>query len=249
MLLAHLFFVTPKLAAGWSFLYPFSRMQDSCALYRRNDLVDADLVLAPCMAAAVLVSVCCAPPTHAAVISEDASLPSSLVEYSSVFPGIKAPTVDQPQIRLPGADDGVLGGGTAITSPHQQQRGPLLQGLVYLRDPANGRPDPTDTLFVTARVLGDTDDNAIVMGARVAVSRLRFPTQFNLYAENVRAGVRASSFVERDLTVDARVCPTSTTPCADEDAVSRASGIAKVVRDLPGMEPGTTVRAAASLGL
>lgn len=142
---------------------------------------------------------------------------------------LKAPTEDTPQIVLP---QGAI----------QEENAPLVQGLVYLTKPQRVQPLPSDMLLVTVRDFEAPDD--VLAGAKIPVSRIRFPLNFAMSERNVVLG---KSLSDKDLLVKARLCP-SDTPCSDEEASLKAEGIAKLLKNLPGSE-GTSIRVGASLGL
>lgn len=142
---------------------------------------------------------------------------------------LKAPTEDTPQIVLP---QGAI----------QEENAPLVQGLVYLTKPQRVQPLPSDMLLVTVRDFEAPDE--VLAGAKIPVSRIRFPLNFAMSERNVVLG---KSLSDKDLLVKARLCP-SDTPCSDEEARLKADGIAKLLKNLPGSE-GTSIRVGASLGL
>lgn len=153
----------------------------------------------------------------------------SVDDQQELLKSLKAPTEDTPQIILPRSDI-------------QDQNLPLVQGLVYLSNPQLVRPLPSDMLILTVRDW--TAPDQVLAGAKVPVSRIRFPFSFAMSERNVVPG---KSLSEKDLLINAKLCP-SATPCSDEEASLKADGIAKLVRNLPGSD-GASIRAGASLGL
>jgi hypothetical protein len=138
---------------------------------------------------------------------------------------------------MPSAADGV----------GKEEKQPLVQGLVYLTNPRQVRPDPSDVLILSVRSAAPgagADDSPVLAGAKIPVSRLRFPVSFAMSEKNILPGKTLSS---GDLLVDAKICP-SVTPCSQEAASFQAKGIAKVISNIPGLD-GSSMRAAASLGL
>lgn len=150
---------------------------------------------------------------------------------------LKAPTDDTPQIVMPSRQ----ADGSKNTN---DANAPLVQGLVYMSNPRQERPDISDVLILTVR---DVDKETVLAGAKIPVSRLRLPLSFSMYDKNVLPG-QILNGQTGDLIVNAKICP-STTLCSEEEASFQATGIAKVITNLPGLDDGTTMRAAASLGL
>mmetsp|Transcript_28276 Transcript_28276/g.39805 ORF Transcript_28276/g.39805 Transcript_28276/m.39805 type:complete len:240 (-) Transcript_28276:1270-1989(-) len=155
---------------------------------------------------------------------------------------LQHPTEDTPQIKLTqnfqsSADDGPK---------------PIVQGLVYLVRPNSEiRPYSTDTLVLTAGSLTTPDD--VLAGAKIPVSRLRFPTSFRMYKENILSGKTSQWYdleESGEILVKAKICPDGIPlPCSDDESTLKAQGVSKKVRNLPGLPDGTNFRAAASLPL
>ena len=217
-------------------------------------------------AAAVALTCCC-------VFSfPDHGLAATSSSTFRPIPGLSAPTEAHPQITF------------SLDDPQQQQqqqqekirvvlpegtrasggKDPILQGLVYFLDGPNTpieQTSPSDTLVLLAR---RTEDEAVwIAGAKIQISKVRFPMMFALYKENL---LIPSSTWDRqvssneDVYIDARICPAATTtnvqkrshgvsPCTEEQSTFHAHGIAKLITQLPGLPPGETVRAAATLQL
>jgi hypothetical protein len=134
----------------------------------------------------------------------------------------------------------------------EQQRdkdSPILEALLYLGDP-QVRPGPLDTIVITVR---DAESGVPLAGAKLPVSKARFPVQLRLYKQNVLVQPPEEEAWDRaqDVTVRAVVCPYGTViPCSENDITMRAEGISKLVRNLPGLpEKGVGVRAGAALRL
>jgi hypothetical protein len=118
--------------------------------------------------------------------------------------------------------------------------------LLYLANPQS-RPGPLDTIVITVRDVSSPDK--VLAGAKIPVSRTRFPVQLRLFSQNIidkQAWDRAN-----DVVVRAVVCPSESAslPCSESEATMKAEGIAKLIRNIPGLPEGTTVRAGASLPL
>lgn len=141
-----------------------------------------------------------------------------------------APTQHQPQIQIPG-------------NLQQDKNSPILEALLYLADPQI-RPGPLDTIVITVRDI----KSGILAGAKIPVSRARFPVQLRLYRQNLLQP--ASWDRAEDVTVRAVVCPAGTAiPCPESDITMQAEGISKLVRNFPGLPEGVEVRAGAALPL
>lgn len=118
--------------------------------------------------------------------------------------------------------------------------------LLYLANP-QVRPDPLDTIVITVHDVAFP--GKVLAGAKIPVSKARFPVQLRLFLQNIvddqgwdQAG---------DVVVRAAVCSaeSKSIPCAGNDVTMQASGVARLVRHLPGLPEGTTVRAGAALPL
>ena len=158
---------------------------------------------------------------------------------------LKKPTLDQPQIKIPG--------GSEISSSSEQTRDPIIQGLIFLRDQENNRPDFSDSLVITVTTESNSEP---IAGAKIPIAKMKFPTQFNLYKENILSNRRddwelaVSSY--EDFIITAQVCPDMSEgklPCSEEKSQFLARGVSKAIKNLPGMKDGEVVRTAASIGL
>ena len=173
-----------------------------------------------------------------------AAVVSSLLSFhegdqSQLLQSLRPPTEDMPQIVMPS------GQGLSNTDRNQEVQ-PLIQGLVYLTQPQI-RPLPTDFLILEVRNVGkddDVDEDVLVAGAKIPMTRIRFPLQFAMSEKNVLAG---QTLGMNDLIMDAKICPTPTS-CTKTDATLTARGIAKMISNVPGTD-GMSIRAGASLGL
>ena len=117
--------------------------------------------------------------------------------------------------------------------------------LLYLADP-QVRPGPLDTIVVT--VYSDKDDSTVLAGAKIPVSRARFPVTLRLFSQNI---IDADAWKKQagDLVVRAVVCPSTAGAVPCDQSTMQAQGVAKMIRNLPGMPEGAGVRAAAALPL
>lgn len=183
------------------------------------------------------------------IISQsNTDISTKVLSDTSFSQTLKPATESQPQIILPK--------GAEILPQPVGKKNPIVQGLVFLRDPQNARPDFTDVLVVTVSSAISSPDE-ILVGAKIPITKVKFPTQLNLYTENILPSKLKEweSVIsnKEDLNINVWICPESDTktglPCSLKDSTFQASGISKVVKNLPGMEEGDIVRTAASLGL
>jgi hypothetical protein len=129
----------------------------------------------------------------------------------------------------------------------QQSSSTLVQGLIYLTKPSTIILDKINTeedTMLLLEIRNDMEEDFISAGARIPLSRVRFPMQFIMSEKNVLPG--RSLRTDKDWFVKASICPSSKTPCSDP--LLSATGLAKRITNLPGSE-GTTLRSGASLGL
>jgi hypothetical protein len=108
-----------------------------------------------------------------------------------------------------------------------------------------------DTIVLTVRATNHFDAG-VLAGAKIPVSKIRFPLQFSMFPQNLLVTPEQWEEVKNDdLLVQAKICPegASALPCPDAETIMRAEGIAKAIRNLPGLEEGTQIRAAASIQL
>ena len=176
------------------------------------------------------------------------------VTATDVSAGLSAATEYQPQIKFSGnrPNQGPSARGSQALQVLPQKGGEspiLLQGLVYVDRP-DSRPSFADTLVITAGSAERPDE--ILAGAKIPVTMARFPMQFSMYQANIARGKEElwSKAMDGDIIVTARVCPeASALPCNDAESTYKAKGISKIIRNLPGMDEGTTVRTAISLPL
>ena len=175
------------------------------------------------------------------------------VTATDVSAGLSAATEYQPQIKFsgnrPNQGPSARGPQALQVLPQKGGESPILQGLVYV-DRSNSRPSFADTLVITAGSAERPDE--ILAGAKIPVTMARFPMQFSMYQANIARGKEElwSKAMDGDIIVTARVCPeASVLPCNDAESTYKAKGISKIIRNLPGMDEGTTVRTAISLPL
>mmetsp|Transcript_1696 Transcript_1696/g.2504 ORF Transcript_1696/g.2504 Transcript_1696/m.2504 type:complete len:216 (+) Transcript_1696:1-648(+) len=157
-------------------------------------------------------------------------LSTTSVDDEMFLKSLKPPTAETPQIRIPSVIK-------------QDKKDPAVEGLVYISNMIQTSPSPADVLILTVRDIEHPDE--ILAGAKIPVSKVRFPFNFVMNDRNVLTGKGWNNL--DDLLVVARVCP-SVKSCSDEEASFKARGIAKTI-SLPGMAPGQSVRAGTSLKL
>jgi hypothetical protein len=130
-------------------------------------------------------------------------------------------------------------------------------GLLSLKNPRSElRPAATDTILLTVTDLKQPD-LGILAGAKLPVSRIRFPLRFRLSTSNLLADKAVEwkdSAADHDLVVQAVVCPEdglsntkargAAASCSN--ARMQAKGVAKLLRL---QDQGVTIRAAVALAL
>ena len=133
--------------------------------------------------------------------------------------------------------DGRQGG--ASTSTIMTEDNALLQGLVYLDDTLKSTGvyslDPDDFIVVTATVFHDdvppSDNDPVVMGAKVKVGKVRIPMQFKLFKENIlaHASENEPNWETSDMVLTAKVCSPGLDryPCSSNESKFISRGIAK----------------------
>ena len=188
--------------------------------------------------------------TIVAAVVSSLSLLDGDADRRQLMESLRPPTLDMPQIVLPRKQDNNNNYNSKSNENNENDElvQPLVQGLVYLSNPQQSRSllGTTDVLVLEIRNV--MNDVAVVAGAKIPISRIRFPMQFAMSQKNVLAGQKLG---EKDLFVQAKICPSvtaTTTSCSDEDATLKATGIAKMISNLPGSD-GRSMRAGASLGL
>ncbi|CAB9504833.1 expressed unknown protein [Seminavis robusta] len=170
---------------------------------------------------------------------------SSSFSEEQLRQSLKPATESRPQIMLQGPP------------PTQQQyvpieNQPIVQGLLSLSNPKSEiRPAFTDTIVITIRDY--TQPDTVLGGARIPVSKARFPLAFRLYPKNILANQQATwnekTSQGGDVLVKAWLCPEENPKCSETESRMQAAGVAKLIRNLPGLATGETIRAPASLSL
>lgn len=180
---------------------------------------------------------------------------------------LKPATDEKPQIKLAESSQVRL---STRSSGESTERKPILQGLVYFperaasQDKASSKPAPanrqqmdyySDVLVLTAVSASPPGSEEVLAGAKFPVSRVRFPLNFQMYRENLllkKPGVKeAWEKIEdtEDVIIRASICPSDapTFPCENPKRTSQ--GVAKLIRNIPGLKDGQVIRAPASLQL
>ena len=115
----------------------------------------------------------------------------------------------------------------------------LLQGIVSLDDELKSSGvyslDPDDMIVVTATVSHEdslpSDEDPVVMGAKVKVGKVRIPMQFKLYKENILASANKKdlNWQASDIAITAKVCAPGLNkyPCSSAESKFISRGIAK----------------------
>jgi hypothetical protein len=131
-------------------------------------------------------------------------------------------------------------------------------GLVYFVNPSVSIPKtlPTDTIVIQVSDMNHPND--ILAAAKIPLNRVRLPLSFQMFPQNMLTTTSPDNNKlwnqaqeNSDLLVQAFVCPQETAlPCSLQESKLQARGIAKLVRNLPGVLPeGVGIRTAAALPL
>jgi hypothetical protein len=128
-------------------------------------------------------------------------------------------------------------------------------GLLTLKNPKSElRPTASDIVLLTVRDVKHPD--IVLAGAKLPISRIRFPLRFKLSTSNLKGpkelAIWKESASQHDLLVQAVVCspeslttsPSTRTTCSD--ARFQAQGVAKLLRL---QDNDVTIRSAVSLPL
>ena len=92
----------------------------------------------------------------------------------------------------------------------------------------------------------------VLGGARIPVTKTKFPFKFRMFTKNLLKDKAEAWEVAKqgDLLVQAVVCPEDVPLCKPGDGASmQAKGVAKLIRNLPGLAEGQTIRGPATLPL
>lgn len=173
----------------------------------------------------------------AAVLSSLSLLDGDGSDRRQLLESLQPPTPETPQIVLPSKT-------IQDTNSNDRRAQPLVQGLVYLTNPQQSRQRLETSDVLVLEVRNGVHDVAVAAGAKIPLSRIRFPMQFAMSEKNILEGQKLG---DKDLFIQAKICP-ATTNCMDDDATLKATGIAKMISNLPGSD-GRSIRASASLGL
>ena len=122
----------------------------------------------------------------------------------------------------------------------------FTEGLVSLANPQK-RPLSTDSIVITIRSFDQPD--IVLGGARIPVTKASFPISFRMFLKNILTEKKADwqTAKEGDLLVQAVVCPEDMPRC--ETGSLQAKGVATLIRNLPGLAEGQTIRAPVALRL
>jgi hypothetical protein len=158
--------------------------------------------------------------------------------------GLAPATEDRPQISLNPKD--------AANSLLREENRFMVQGLVYLYNSQSERPLFTDTLVLTVTNQADK----VLAGAKIPVSKLRFPLSFRMSESNVVNGqLNAWEKATREddiLIIKAAICPEASEklPCSTSQQTFTGLGVSKLIPNLPGLNLEQSmggIRAAASI--
>jgi hypothetical protein len=158
--------------------------------------------------------------------------------------GLAPATEDRPQIVLNPKD--------AANNLLREENRFTVQGLVYLYNPQAERPLFTDTLVLTVTNQADK----VLAGAKIPVSKLRFPLKFRMSESNVVNGQlkvwEKATRGDDILIIKAAICPEESEklPCPTSQQTFTGSGVSKLIPNLPGLNLEQSmggIRAAASI--
>jgi hypothetical protein len=126
-----------------------------------------------------------------------------------------------------------------------------MEGLLSLANPQSEiRPAYTDTIVITIQDLAQPE--TVLGGARVPVSKARFPFTFRLFPKNIlndHLDEWKQIANQGDVLVKVWVCPEDMPRCLQGQSRMQSQGVAKLIRNLPGMEKDQTIRAPVALPL
>ena len=183
--------------------------------------------------------------SFAAVLNAPVSSVSATSFQEQLTKSLSEPTEDRPQIPFP----------VSSSNLNQNNIG-VVQGLVYLQNPNQERPLATDILTLKLfPVEGTATTDQPIAGAKIPISRVRFPMNFRLTKDNVIPGQEERWDKTRDFLVKATICR------PQEDGSSAfcgwdGEGVSKFIQLPQGEESGARspklpagIRAAASISL
>ena len=199
-------------------------------------------------------------------------LKQSLVKPSDDKPQIKineqqqlSPQLQKQQLIPQTQTQTILSKTTTSSSLKSKTKTPIMEGMIYLLDDKNTRPNLNDYIVITISSTKDPNQR-ILAGAKYNVYKAKFPFNFRLYRENIIQGGSTSAstsndssnameqiFNQDDLVVTARICPEESTklPCTQDQSTYFAKSISKLlqIENLPGANQGDVIRTAVSLPL
>jgi hypothetical protein len=176
--------------------------------------------------------------------ANDAIAPDITSFQEKIQSGLAPATEDRPQIALNPKD--------AANNLLREENRFTVQGLVYLYNAQSERPLFTDTLVLTVTNQADK----VLAGAKIPVSKLRFPLSFRMSESNVVDGQsnawEKATRGDDILIIKAVICPEASEklPCPTSQQTFTGSGVSKLIPNLPGLNLEQSmggIRAAASI--
>lgn len=209
------------------------------------------------------------------LVTSDDMIGSSVggINLKSIQESLVSPTDEKPQITMQGSNVAQSSSKSTATG---NTKYPIMEGMVYLLNDRNVRPDLNDNIILTLSSTSNPDN--ILAGAKYKVYKAKFPFNFKMYDGNIlkgkeeewkqlytqnsmsRNGIERNdkTIIDRsggsgDFLVTARICPEDITvlPCKEEESTYFAKGVSKLLQleNLPGAKKGDIIRTAVSLPL
>jgi hypothetical protein len=179
-------------------------------------------------------------PTYA--FGSSAVDPNASFLQEKLIKSLSQPTEDRPQIPFP-----------VSSSNLNQENIEVVQGLIYLQDPKQERPLATD--IMTIKLFAAEDPERPVAGAKIPISRVRFPMKFRMTKDNVLPGQEQTWDKAQDFLVKTTICRQQED--GEASCAWNGEGLSKYIQ-LPaspalgsseGGNSGIGIRAAASISL
>lgn len=147
---------------------------------------------------------------------------------------LSAPTSDMPRIPLPTGSTS-----PGIATPSSMPPPWRVQALISLQNPKVQRPVASDMLILQVfnqPPSAAAKDSAVLGGAKIPVAKLRFPVSVTLGLENAKQPQEWKGLAsQQDLWIQASICNENASkfPCRPEEQAYLASGISKLLNQLP----------------
>jgi hypothetical protein len=166
---------------------------------------------------------------------------------------LSQPTSDMPRIPLPTGSTS-----PGIATPSSMPPPWRVQALLSLQNPKSDRPVTSDMLILQVFDQPPSiaaKDSVALGGAKIPVAKLRFPVSVTLGLENAKQPKEWKGLASKqDLWIQASICNENASkfPCGPEEQSYIASGISKLLNQLPNgnegkVGDGLVIRVPASL--